>query len=563
MNDRHQSLDSIPCSARMERFEWAHLFVLGLLGSFVFFHHLNFSLFEGEEGLYADIAREMVRTGQYIHPTHNGEPYHLKPPLFFWFLALSAHLFGESEFSLRLPGALFGVGTMALTYCLGAALFSRTAAFWAALVIPTTHIFYWYGPRVLLDSGLVFFITLGLLAFLRAYTSVAGPSWYAFGFVAMGLGAMVKGLHAFALPGFLILIFLFMQRRSGLLKVRRFWGGAVVSIVLVGIYYWFLGKEFGSRFLLGEAQEHVIAVYVPDRHSENRPFFWYLSVMWFDFFPWSVLIPSGLVLLFKERSSMKNGGPLFVFLWIVGFLLLFSVTQDKRERYLMPIVPGLGLLVGYHYQMLGSPTVFAGPPAFLCRIMLGCLGCASVALLVFAPSILYKKWSVPLDTLPLPFLFFLLIPVLVLFYALITNRVRMAFKCLASLAIGLVFAAVQFLLPAIDDATSARRAALTIRATWTDAKQPFLFYTPGPGRAFRPELLYYLDVGRKIQQIQTEDQLVREILNVGRTLVLMKKEFYTPLTSRADLAFGVPTEIRLLRRECIMVYIQPQSLVSN
>ena len=174
--------------------QWLVLIPVGL---FAFFGNLHLALFEGSEGLYAQVTREMVYARQYTSLTYQGEPYANKSPLFFWTLALSTGLFGEHEVALRLPGALFGFGTMVLTYALGKALFSRTAAFWAALVVPTTHVFLWYGRRVLFDSMLTFFITLALLAWVRAHIQKSASGWYVLAFLSMAVAAMTKGLHGF------------------------------------------------------------------------------------------------------------------------------------------------------------------------------------------------------------------------------------------------------------------------------------------------------------------------------------------------------------------------------
>lgn len=83
--------------AKGER-QWIWFFAVGL---FAFVQNLSISLFEGSEGLYAQIAREMALTKQFFSLTYQEEPYSNKPPLFFWLLALSTGLLGENEIALR------------------------------------------------------------------------------------------------------------------------------------------------------------------------------------------------------------------------------------------------------------------------------------------------------------------------------------------------------------------------------------------------------------------------------------------------------------------------------
>jgi len=226
----------------------AQLIGLGLIGFLAFFYNLNHSFLEGSEGLYADITREMVRSHQLLQLRYQGGAYFNKPPLFFWLLALSTSLFGENEVAFRLPGAMFSLGTMALTYALGRVLFSQTVAFWAALVVATSHVFLWYGPRVLLDSALTFFITLALLGWVQASLRRASPWWYVLSFLAMALGAMTKELHGFALPALLIVAYAAIQRDFRMLRQPFFWIGLLMSLSLVTAYSWMLESGFQGHF---------------------------------------------------------------------------------------------------------------------------------------------------------------------------------------------------------------------------------------------------------------------------------------------------------------------------
>ena len=310
----------------LARSQWVHALVLIPVAWYAFFHNLGISLFEGSEGLYAHITHEMVERREYVHLTYVGEAYVNKSPFFFWVLALSTALLGENEVALRLPGALFSVGTMALTYGLGAVLFSSTAAFWAALVVATTHVFLWYGRRVLFDSMLVFFITLALLIWVRAYIQRAGDRWYALSFIPMALATMTKGLHGLALPLLVIVGFLICMRDLGPLKTRSFWVGLLLSVAIIWAYALAVEIEWGGHSMLGKAS--IVSLTAP---SGGHPIYWYLGVMWFDFFPWSAVIPAGLVLLFSQSPSAKRGSQIFVLTWFVGLLVMFSLSPLKRE----------------------------------------------------------------------------------------------------------------------------------------------------------------------------------------------------------------------------------------
>ena len=78
-----------------------------------------------DEGMYAEIAREMLASRDWVVPTFNGVPYIEKPPLTYWLTAGSLAVLGPSEFAARLWKVLPMLATVALTGALGARLFSR------------------------------------------------------------------------------------------------------------------------------------------------------------------------------------------------------------------------------------------------------------------------------------------------------------------------------------------------------------------------------------------------------------------------------------------------------
>src|ERR1700692_620771 len=99
------------------------------------------ALWEPDEGRYAEIAREMVVSGDYVTPRDDFELYFEKPPLVYWANAASINIFGVNEFAVRLPAALFSVGQIVITAALADAMFGATAGFFAALVLALSPLF--------------------------------------------------------------------------------------------------------------------------------------------------------------------------------------------------------------------------------------------------------------------------------------------------------------------------------------------------------------------------------------------------------------------------------------
>jgi 4-amino-4-deoxy-L-arabinose transferase-like glycosyltransferase len=73
-----------------------------------------FGLTDLDEGFYASVAWEMRQSGDWRTPTFMNQPWFEKPPLLYWLMTLSMRVFGENEFALRLPSALFYALTILL-----------------------------------------------------------------------------------------------------------------------------------------------------------------------------------------------------------------------------------------------------------------------------------------------------------------------------------------------------------------------------------------------------------------------------------------------------------------
>ena len=96
------------------------------------------SLLGPEEPRYAEVAREMFVTGDYVSPRMCGHLLFEKPVLLYWGEAGAYHLFGINEFAARLPSALGAALCVLFLYYSIASTVSRRLAFIASGVLATT-----------------------------------------------------------------------------------------------------------------------------------------------------------------------------------------------------------------------------------------------------------------------------------------------------------------------------------------------------------------------------------------------------------------------------------------
>src|SRR5271168_483077 len=130
------------------------------------------ALWEPDEGRYAEIAREMVVSGDYVTPRDDFELYFEKPPLVYWAEAASIHLFGIDEFAVRLPAALFSIGQVVVTAALAEAMLAApaglTSGILSAFALALSPLFFGFARFATLDPALAFFLTAALAAFYAA-----------------------------------------------------------------------------------------------------------------------------------------------------------------------------------------------------------------------------------------------------------------------------------------------------------------------------------------------------------------------------------------------------------
>jgi 4-amino-4-deoxy-L-arabinose transferase-like glycosyltransferase len=88
--------------------------------------YLGASELWGPEDRWAEVVREMRLTGDYFHPTINGEPYFDKPLMSYWFIALVSAVTGRlDEWTVRFPSVIAGLVALAATMNLGRRLWSK------------------------------------------------------------------------------------------------------------------------------------------------------------------------------------------------------------------------------------------------------------------------------------------------------------------------------------------------------------------------------------------------------------------------------------------------------
>lgn len=314
-----------------ENKRWSLLFLIGL-GALFFLGIGQTHLFDWDEINFAESAREMMQTGDYLRVQVNYEPFWEKPPLFIWMQVASMKLFGINEFAARFPNAMFGILYLVTIYLIGRKHFSPKFGLIWALVFCGSLLPNAYFKSGIIDPSFNFFIFLSVYFMIRVISGIdeakRGQLAILSG-VFSGLSVITKGPVGFLLLGLTLFVYLVIKRFKPFPKIKyilAFLAG------LLGILLAWLSMEFSQNGF--EIIRQFIA-YQAELFSSNvagheQPFYYHFVVVFFGCFPISIIaIPH----LLKKRSETIMDFHMWMLCLFWGVLILFSIVTTKIIHY--------------------------------------------------------------------------------------------------------------------------------------------------------------------------------------------------------------------------------------
>ncbi|MFY9530317.1 MAG: glycosyltransferase family 39 protein [Candidatus Acidiferrales bacterium] len=457
------------------------------------------SLMDDVDAVQAQIARNMLTSGDWVTARLDGVPYLEKAPLIYWAIAISYKVFGVHDWAARLPIALSAIALCWLTTAFGMWAFGKRAGFYAGLCMSTCVGLFLFTRILIPDVMLVFTVTLAVWAFLRALDEEEPhPRFWAFLLAAsLGTGLLLKSLIGVLFPIVSGVIYLYITHElfsaRAWKRLRPISGLLIAALIAApwhilatlrnapyfsftlhsgpGEYHGFLWFFFMNEQVL----RFLNLRYPRDYNTVPRLWFWLLHFVWL--FPWSVYLPAVAKLSFKPVD--RAGKTRLVALCWTGFLLVFFTFSTTQEYYSMPCYPALALLLG-SAMVMGGDWVRRGTRALsavvVCGVAVGVAifllvrkvptpGDISVALAVHPSGGIYTLSLGHIEDLTLRSFAYLRIPLLVaaaafLIGALGTLRAigQRAFLCAAVMMV-LFFHAARLALVVFDPYMSSRPLA--------------------------------------------------------------------------------------------------------
>ncbi|MGC1818846.1 MAG: phospholipid carrier-dependent glycosyltransferase [Casimicrobiaceae bacterium] len=337
--------------------------VLALIMTIVWFSELGVrKLQHPDEGRYAEIAREMVATGNWVTPRLNGIKYFEKPALQYWLTAASFEAFGISEWAARLPTALAGFLTVAAIGWAGAVLASPAVGVYSAAVLASCIWHFGISHILTLDALLSFWLALALVGFLLAQRSDATPRsrerMMLLAYAATAAGILTKGVVALAIPGTTLILYSLATRDFA--PWRRLYIAKGLPLLLVLTVPWFVvvsirNPEFARFFFI---HEHIDR-FLTKELKRPGPWWYFLPMLLAGLLPWTGVFLWRLKASWRDAAADAGGfsWARFCLIWSAFILVFFSVSQSKLPSYILPIFPAAALVLGWQLDVMATRTL--------------------------------------------------------------------------------------------------------------------------------------------------------------------------------------------------------------
>ncbi len=311
------------------------------------------ALWDVDEGVNAEAAREMMESGTWIVPTFNYELRTAKPVFLYWLQRLSYSAFGVSEWAARFPASILAIGTVLLVYELARRMFGASTAVLAGIVLATAITFCQLSHAATPDAPLIFFTTLTLYLFWVGHDRSGWASLIPAA-VASGFAVLTKGPVGLALPGLVGFTYLFWMKDLRRLWDRRLIWAGLAFLAVAAPWYILVTTEtrgaYARAFFVNENMNRFLS----PMEGHRGPVFFYIGAVILFFTPWSIFLGGSIWYAVAAARKQPAANPVsdqirayrFLLCWFASYLIFFSFAATKRfaETTLPRFYPALAIL---------------------------------------------------------------------------------------------------------------------------------------------------------------------------------------------------------------------------
>lgn len=333
---------------------YAAYVVLGLTSLFLSFWSLGYRGLWASEGRWAEVTREMLLSGDFFHPSINGQPYFDKPLLTYWLVAATSFITGHlDEWAVRIPSALSFIVSVAATVWLGRKLWSQKIGLIAGWFLLSTYSVLFWSRTGTADLENLAAILMAIAWYWAWRDRPRFWSFLVFYLIAF-IGAQLKGLTAVVVPIAAVLPDVLTGKRwRNYLQPAHFLALGMAGIFYLGpfLYASMTRPDYRSSGLALVFQENIQRYFDPIDHAQ--PFYIYFYELPTLLLPWVPLFFGALLATFPRWKQLDANTR-----WLIKaaamIFLFFSASGSRRSYYILPIVPFCALWMALYVGNAGG-----------------------------------------------------------------------------------------------------------------------------------------------------------------------------------------------------------------
>lgn len=298
-------------------------------------------LFDWDEINFAEIAREMVISGDYLRPQINFQIFTEKPPMFMWLQAASMNIFGMNEYAARFPNTIAGIITLLFLYHAGTKLYNKKfGLLWAGAyfgsILP--HLYFRSG---IIDPWFNLFIFLGIYHLILTYWKKENFANYHYNYnrwmylilagIFTGLAILVKGPVAYLIISITLGVYWILNKFKFYLNIIDFIVFTLFTVLTASIWFGVVTLFYGSQFAI-EFTIRQWELFSQQDAGHGGFLGYHFVVLFLGVFPASIFVIRsfwGVTPGFPNQTDLRKW--MLILFWVI--LILFSIVSTKIIHY--------------------------------------------------------------------------------------------------------------------------------------------------------------------------------------------------------------------------------------